>query len=119
MNSLPQQIQSAVAIALSTDSSPQQQQQRVEAHQFLSDVKLAHADTWQACLELFLAEQDDGAVNANGNRNGPAVDVARPRTGKGRAASQARMFALQVVGDRLVCALYSDAGSTAAAISTL
>lgn len=50
---LSSQISSAVALALSPDPSVPQST-RHEAHLFLSQVKDAYAQTWQACLDLFL-----------------------------------------------------------------
>lgn len=76
-SSLPLQISSAIAIAL--NPAPAAQAQRHEAHLFLTQVKEASSETWQACLGLFL-EEDDGGAKKWGN--------------------QERMFGAQVVGER-------------------
>lgn len=78
MASLSDQISSAITIALDP-STTFPQSQRHEAHLFLSQVKEANQQTWQACLALFLEE--DGT---NGK--------------KWRA--DARLFGVQVVGER-------------------
>lgn len=75
--SLSEQISAAIGIALSSSPSIPQSQ-RHDAHLFLSQVKDASSETWQACLELFLEE-------------GPA--------GK-RWGAEERMFGVQVVGER-------------------
>lgn len=90
--SLSLQIQSAVSIALSPSTTASQAQQRSQAHEFLSTVKAASEQTWQACLEVFLAEEEERSANE--------VEGVKRRSGKGRASAEARMFALQVVGDR-------------------
>ncbi|GAA6052810.1 hypothetical protein JCM3770_006263 [Rhodotorula araucariae] len=76
MEQLPAQISSACAVALSQDPAVTQDQ-RHQGYAFLQSVKEAASDTWQACWNLFL----------DGSRNG--------------LAPEARMFAVQVVGEAL------------------
>jgi exportin-T len=79
MEQLPQQISSAVAYAVSPSTS---QEQRNEAYTFLQQVKDAHQETWAACLNLFLA---DGNSTEHGSK---------------AWSTEARMFGIQVVGER-------------------
>jgi hypothetical protein len=77
---LSEQISSAVSIALNSDPTTLQST-RHEAHLFLTQVKEAHQQTWQACLSLFLEEEPVGS-------------------GSKRWSNEARLFGIQVVGER-------------------
>ncbi|BGP43722.1 pre-tRNA nuclear export protein [Rhodotorula kratochvilovae] len=82
MEQLPAQISSACAVALSQDPSVTQEQ-RHQGYAFLQSVKEAATETWQACWKLFLDGRDEGNTAGNG------------------LAPEARMFAVQVVGEAL------------------
>jgi hypothetical protein len=75
------QIASACAFALNP-STTAPQQQRHEAYLFLQQVKDASGDTWQACLNLFLEEDQ--------------------QVGGKKWRAEERMFGVQVVGERYV-----------------
>ncbi|KAK4699304.1 exportin-T, partial [Phenoliferia sp. Uapishka_3] len=75
------QLNSAVTLALAPNSTPEQRQ---EAYTFLAQVKDAHQQTWQDCLQIFLERA-----------NGPDGRETF------RWGAQERMFAAQVVGESL------------------
>ncbi|BGP35706.1 pre-tRNA nuclear export protein [Rhodotorula toruloides] len=82
MDNLPATISAACSVAL--DSNPAiPQEQRHQAYTFLQQVKDAASETWQACWKLFLDGRDEGKTGGTG------------------LSPEARMFAVQVVGEAL------------------
>lgn len=76
MTTLTEQIISAVNIALNSNPLTLQLN-RLEAHNFLNQVKLANNQTWLECWSIFYNKQ--------------------PRS---RPPNEVRLFACQVVGER-------------------
>ncbi|GJN94034.1 hypothetical protein Rhopal_007097-T1 [Rhodotorula paludigena] len=82
MDDLPAQIAAACSLALSQAPSVSAAE-RHRSYEFLQQVKDAAGQTWQACWKLFLDGRDEGALQGRG------------------LAPEARMFAVQVVGEAL------------------
>lgn len=83
MDNLPATISAACSVALDSNTAIPQEQ-RHQAYTFLQQVKDAASETWQACWKLFLDGRDEGKTGGTG------------------LSPEARMFAVQVVGEAYV-----------------